>query len=320
MALPPLESTALIDAIQRAHTLLLIMHISPDSDAIGGLLGLTHALRTLGKLVTPACSDPIHNRFDLLPGHTAVVSQASGPFDLVVALDCGDESRLGKIWIDLPSPKPALANIDHHITNTRFGQFNWVDPSAVSTTEIVLELIDRLGIALNPDMATCLLYGIVGDTLGFRTSNTTPQVLQHAQRLMEAGASLADSMNHQFNRRSLALICLWGKAINTLKIKDRIIYTTISREMREACGMSNTGDISLASFLISANEADRAAVLVERDDSQIEISLRAKAGFNVANAATALGGGGHPLAAGTTIDGPLDAAVQRVMTALKQNV
>jgi phosphoesterase RecJ-like protein len=117
----------------------------------------------------------------------------------------------------------------------------------------------------------------------------------------------------------LALICLWGKAINALKIKDRIIYTAISKAMRDACGMSSTGDISLSSFLISANEADRSAVLVEKDDGQIEISLRAKRGFNVSKAATALGGGGHPLAAGATIDGPLPAATKHVLAALKNN-
>jgi len=319
MALPPIDFAALIDRIRRAQTFLFITHVSPDSDAIGGLLGLTHALRLIGKTVTPSCSDPIFERFSLLPGHTEVVNRSPDPFDLVIALDCGDESRLGSIWVDRPTPKPDLINIDHHITNTRFGQINWVDPSAASTSELVLDLIDRLDIALNPDIATCLLYGIVGDTLGFRTPNTTPHVLFYAQRLMEAGASLNDSMNDQFNRRSLALICLWGKAINALKIKDRIVYTAISKAMRGACGMSNTGDISLSSFLIGANEADRAAVLVEKDDGQIEISMRAKAGFDVAKAATALGGGGHPLAAGATLDGPLDMATKRVLAALKAN-
>jgi phosphoesterase RecJ-like protein len=319
MALPPIDFTALIDRIRRAQTFLLITHISPDSDAIGGLLGLTHALRSIGKTVVPSCSDPIFDRFSLLPGHTEVIHQTAGSFDLAIALDCGDEGRLGQIWIDRPTPKPDLINIDHHITNTHFGQINWVDPSTASTAELVLDLIDRLGIALNPDIATCLLYGVVGDTLGFRTPNTTPRVLHSAQRLMEAGASLNDNMNDQFNRRSLALICLWGKAIDALKIKDRIVYTAISQAMRRACGMSGTGDISLSSFLISANEADRAAVLVEKDDGQVEISLRAKAGFDVAQAATALGGGGHPLAAGATIDGPLEAAIKRVLAALKRD-
>ncbi len=315
----PVDFAALLGCIRRAHSILLITHISPDSDAIGGLLGLTHALRRIDKTVTPSCSDPIYARFNLLPGDAEVVSRVDGAFELAIALDCGDEGRLGQIWIERPAPKPFLINVDHHITNTRFGQINWVDPSAASTSELVLDLIDRLDIPLDRDIATCLLYGIVGDTLGFRTSNTTPQVLRMAQRLMDAGASLFDSMNHQFNRRSLALICLWGKGISALKITDRIVYTAIGKPLRDACGMSNTGDISLASFLIGANEADRAAVLVERDDGQIEISLRAKVGFNVAAAAAALGGGGHRLAAGATIAGPLEHATQRVLEALRQN-
>ena len=112
-------------------------------------------------------------------------------------------------------------------------------------------------------------------------------------------------------------MCLWGKAINALQVKDRVAYTAISKAMRAACGMG-VSDLNLSSFLVSINEVDCAAVLVEKDDGRVEISLRAKRGYNVSNAAVALGGGGHPLAAGTTIDGPLDIATQRVLLALKQ--
>jgi len=318
MNLPPADSAALLGQIERAATILLITHVSPDSDAVGSLLGTAHALRSLGKTVTPACSDALRDRFDILPGNTEVVTRASGPFDLVMALDCGDEARMGSVWSELPAPRPILLNLDHHVTNTCFGQINWVDPSAASTAEIVLELIDLLGVPLTSDIARCLLYGLTGDTLAFRTPNTTPAQLRIAQRLMDAGASLNLSIDHQFNRRSLALICLWGKAISALKVKERVIYTAISKAMRDSCGMSGTGDISLASFLISANEADRSAVLVEKDDGQVEISLRAKPGFNVSNAAKSLGGGGHPLAAGATIDGPLPEATKRVLAVLKQ--
>ncbi|MBP7687990.1 MAG: bifunctional oligoribonuclease/PAP phosphatase NrnA [Thermoflexales bacterium] len=318
MNLLPADSAALLGYIERAATILLITHVSPDSDAVGSLLGVAHALRSLGKTVIPACSDALRDRFDILPGDTDVVTRAIGPFDLAIALDCGDEARMGRVWSDLPAPRPILLNLDHHVTNTRFGQINWVDPTATSTAEIALELVDLLDVPLSSDIARCLLYGLTGDTLGFRTPNTTPKQLHIAQRLMEAGAPLTLSMDHQFNRRSLALICLWGKAISALKVKDRIIYTTISKAMRDACGMSGSGDISLASFLISANEADRSAVIVEKDDGQVEISLRAKPGFNVSNAAKSLGGGGHPLAAGATIDGPLPEATKRVLAALKQ--
>jgi bifunctional oligoribonuclease and PAP phosphatase NrnA len=312
------DLAALVQRLQQASRILLITHVSPDSDAIGSTLGMAHALGTLGKTVTPACADAIRDRFDNLPGHSAMVTQASGDFDLVVALDCGDELRLGSMWADLPDPKPFLINVDHHISNTRFGQINWIDPLAASTAEMVLQIVDQLGVPLNQDIAICLLYGIVGDTLGFRTPNTTARQLKYAERCLEAGASLYESIDQQFNRRSQALMCLWGKAINVMKIKDRIAYTAVSKAMRDACGMG-VSDLNLSSFLVSMNEVDRAAVLVEKDDGRVEISLRAKRGFNVSKAAVALGGGGHALAAGTTIDGPLDAATKQVLQALKQN-
>jgi bifunctional oligoribonuclease and PAP phosphatase NrnA len=318
MSSPVSDLSTIVQRLQRANHILLITHVSPDSDAIGSLLGLAHALRWLGKTVTPSCADAIRDRFDLLPGHAEVVTRSGGACDLVVALDCGDELRLGSVWTNLPDPKPFLINVDHHVSNTRFGQINWVDPSAASTAEMVLQIGDQLGVPLTREIATCLLYGIVGDTLGFRTPNTTPWQLQYAERCMAAGASLYESIDQQFNRRSQALVCLWGKAIAAMKIKDRIAYASISKAMREACGMG-LSDVNLSSFLVSINEVDRAAVLVEKDDGQVEISLRAKRGHNVSNAAVALGGGGHSLAAGATINGPLNKAVQQVLLALKQH-
>jgi phosphoesterase RecJ-like protein len=222
------------------------------------------------------------------------------------------------MWANLPEPRPFLINIDHHISNTRFGQINWIDPSAASTAEMVLHIVDQLGIPLNQEIAICLLYGIVGDTLGFRTPNTTPRQLQYAERCMAAGASLYESIDQQFNQRSRSLVCLWGKAITAMQIKDRIAYTAVSKAMRDACGVG-ISDLNLSSFLVSINEVDRAAVLVEKDDGSIEISLRAKRGSNVSNAALALGGGGHPLAAGATVAGPVNAATQQVLLALKQH-
>ncbi|CAG0936301.1 bifunctional oligoribonuclease and PAP phosphatase NrnA [Thermoflexales bacterium] len=311
------DFSALIQRLQDASHILIITHISPDSDAIGSLLGLAHMLRAQGKTVTPSCADPIRDRFAMLPGRAAIVTQASGPFDLVIALDCGDALRLGSIWTNLPQPKPFLINIDHHISNTGFGQINWIDPAAASTAEMVLQLADLLDVPLTQEIAICLLYGLVGDTLGFRTSNTTAQQLRYAERCMEAGASLYDSIDHQFNRRSQALVCVWGKAISALKVKDRIACTSISKAMREACGMG-TAELGLSSFLVSMNEVDRVAVLVEKDDGRVEISLRAKRGHNVAQAAVSLGGGGHALAAGATIAGPLEAATAQVLKALKE--
>lgn len=319
-ALTPIDPQALIlAAVQRTQNILLITHLAPDSDAIGSLLGLTHALRSIGKSIVPSCADQIFDRFNLLPGYQDLSQTPTEPFDLVIALDCADADRMGPVWTNLRDPKPQLINIDHHVTNPSFGTLNWIDPQATATAEMVLTLIDHLKIPLSTDIATCLLYGIVGDTLGFRTQHTTPHALECAIRLMQAGAALPAIMEHQFNRRPLAVIKVWGKALNIVKVKDRVIYTAISTTMRKSVGLSNRGDINLASFLIGANEADRAAVLTETDEDRIDLSLRAKKGSDVSKAAIALGGGGHPLAAGATIDGPMDEAVKRVLAALKAN-
>ena len=323
-----------VNMLRRAEHIAAITHTAPDADAIGGLLGLTLALRSIGLRVTPVCNDDVPSRFKVLPGYADIVRRVemrriemrgvSTRPDLIAALDCADRERMGQIaaepdWQDVP-----ILNIDHHVTNTRFGQVNWIDVKATATSEIVLSLIDTLNIPLTADIATNLLHGIVGDTLGFRTPHTTPHALECAVRLMDAGANLAETMDQLFNRRTFSQLCMWAMAFNTMKLEEalsadhaRVIWTQISKAARRACGQPEWGNSGLSSFLISADEADISAVMTEKDDGQIDVSLRAKRGFDVSGAAQALGGGGHPLAAGTTIDGPLDVAVRRVLTAIK---
>jgi phosphoesterase RecJ-like protein len=310
--------------IRQASNLVVITHTAPDADAIGGVLGLTLALRAIGKQVTPACSDELSPRFRVMPGWEDIVRVVSAPPDVLIALDCADRERMGQIAAAPDWQSVSILNIDHHVTNTCFGQVNWIDAEATATSEIVLSLIDQLNVALTPDIAANLLHGIVGDTLGFRTPHTTPRALECAMRLMAAGANLSEIMNHQFNRRPFALLCLWSKALAAMRIEPaagpdraRVIWTQIARDARRACGEADWGNNGLSSFLVSAEEADVAAVIVEKDDGDIDVSLRAKRGFDVSGAALSLGGGGHPLAAGATLKEPLESAVNRVLTALK---
>ncbi len=316
------ESAAAL--IRRAGTIVAITHTAPDADAVGSLLGLTLALRAIGKRVTPACSDEIPARFRVMPGCSDIVRAVPASPDLLIALDCADRERMGDIAAAPDWQAAPLLNIDHHVTNTQFGQVNWVDPEAAATSELVLRLIDHLRLPLAPDIAANLLHGIVGDTLGFRTPHTTPHALECAMRLMAAGANLSEIMDHQFNRRPFALLCLWQKALAAMQIEPavqsqgaRVIWTQISKEARRACGQADWGNSGLSSFLVSAEEADVSAVITEKEDGEIDVSLRAKRGFDVSGAAQALGGGGHPLAAGATLAGPLDAATGRVLAALK---
>jgi len=314
----PLEQAARL--IQAAHSPLLVCHVSPDGDAIGSLTGLARVLRQMKLEPTMACSDPMPSRFRYIPGADGVVQSIKTSFDLVVSLDCSDRERLGH-FAHMPAfDSVPLLNIDHHLTNLHFGTVNLVDANASSTAEVVLRLLDHMGVSLDAELATCLLTGIVTDTRGFRTSNVTLQVMEATLRLMKAGASLPGITRRSLDRRPTAAIRLWGAALAELQSAGRVIWTSITPEMRRAAGYNGNGDAGLVSFLISADDADVAVVFVEREDGRIEIGFRALPGFDVGHVALVLGGGGHALAAGCTLPGPMAKAQAQVLVALQADL
>lgn len=302
--------------IQSAHCPLLICHVAPDGDAIGSLTGLARALRQMGLQPITACSDPVPSRFNYIPGAEAVMQEVGVPFDLVISLDCSDLERLGH-FPQMPAFGDApLLNIDHHVTNIGFGDVNLVDSQASSAAEVVLRLLEHMDVPLDAELAACLLTGIVSDTRGFSTSNVTAQTMEDALRLIKAGASLPHITRHSLNRRPTASIFLWGAALALAQIKDGVMWVSIPLAMRRATGHAGNSDAGLANFLVSAADANISAVFVEREDGDVEVGLRAVPGFDVAQVALQLGGGGHTLAAGCKLPGPLEKAQSRVLTAL----
>jgi phosphoesterase RecJ-like protein len=333
-----------VELINDSSEILLICHVAPDGDAIGSLLGLGLALQTLGKRSTLACESPAPAKFNFLPGFAAIVNVVrSTSFDLVVGLDSSDPSRLGEVYdADGLSGTP-LINIDHHVTNLYFGDVNVVDPSAASTAEIVLLLLDHLDLRLDAgqdkesgaplpalardawtaqrreEIATCLLTGVVTDTQGFRTSNVTPQVMVAAMRLMQAGASLSQVTELSFNRRPLGELKLLARGLGRFEAEDGLAWSEIylSDRPERDDGEMDDGDAGLVGMLARTKEVHLAAVFVEKQNDQVDISLRADPGFDVARLALSLGGGGHPAAAGCTIEGSVEAAKRRVLPMLR---
>lgn len=316
----PDESQTAAQLIRKAQDILVICHVMPDGDAIGSLLGLGWALHKLGKEHTLACADPVPDSFAYLPGSEAIVTHPEGNHDLVISLDCSDLKRLGAAYDQDSLRGVPIINIDHHVTNVGFGRVNWVDPSSAATAQMVLTLIERLEVPLDPTMATCLLNGVVTDTRGFRTPNTTPAVMEAATRLMTAGASLPEITEQVFNRRPLAVIRLWGRALSAVQLDGRIIWTEISQAMKHECGLSSDSDDGLVSFLTSACEADVGVVFIEKDDGTIDVSMRSMSGIDISSVAMRLGGGGHPQAAGCNLSSSLVEARERVLAELRHSL
>ena len=319
----------LLSALRNGQDILCVSHISPDGDAIGSLLGMGWLLRGMGKRPALAIQDKVPEEHRVLPGAKDIITieqpgfssnVAHRPFDLIVCLDASSVDRMGAVYHEPVHKQATLVTIDHHITNTYFGDINWVNPAYAATCQMLVDLADSLNVSLESKLAECLLTGIVTDTLCFRTSNTSSAVLGTATRLMEAGADLAMITARTLNHRPFSLLRLWGGVLPTVQLEERIIWTTISRDQLAQSGYPGN-DVNLSSFLVTVDEADISAVFTETeaDDRRpaVECSFRAKPGFSVSEVAFSFGGGGHPPASGCTIMGTLPQVTPIVVSALK---
>lgn len=309
-------------AIERANHVLVITHINPDGDAVGSLTATGLALQQSGKQVTLVCDDKVPERFRFLR-LADQVQWAPAPdvfYDLIIAVDCGDELRMGQAYANLAEPKPDVINVDHHITNTEFGTINLVDPQAASTTQILYELFTRVGLTLTADMALSLLTGLVTDTLGFRTVGVTARTLAIAGALMEAGADLSLVTMQALNLKPLGILLLWRVGLNNMKLEDGLIWTSISYKEQEAIEYVSSGTTGLVNLLADVEQAAISAVLMEMSDGSVRVGFRCRPPYSVAELALNLGGGGHPLAAGCTLAGPLVRAEELVVQLSKEEI
>jgi len=295
-------------------------HLDPDGDAIGSALGLAHILSARGQPVTVACQDPPPREAAFLPGAHALTDAGPGGHDLAIALDAADFDRLGRLCTIDDWKLRTTVVIDHHVSNPGFGTVNVIDPTAASTAEVVVALADVLGAAIPPDAATCLLTGVVTDSLGFRTTSTTPRTLDAARRLMSCGADLSDIVQRVFFTQPLATLRLTGRALEHLSMDGPFGISWLSQADIRAFGASHTEVQDITRLLSTAAEPAAIAFVRERPDGTCDVSLRSKPGVDVVPAARALGGGGHPQAAGARVPGPIEAALGAVRQALQGHV
>jgi len=295
---------AIGERIQAADRILVISHVAPDGDAVGSLLGLGGLLRAQGKQATLALQDAVPEQYTWLPGAEGIVRQVEGAYDLVISVDCSDLSRLGRLYqgelISLP-----LINIDHHITNTRFGALNWVEPASAATAQMVFTLARALNWKVTQPVAECLLAGLVTDTRSFRTSNVDGAALQAALDLVRAGASLSQIARRTLDQRPWSSMKLWAQAIVDAQLQDGVLWTAVTREMQHRWDVLNDGFSGLANFLAGVREAEVVVVFTEQSNGTVDVGMRAAPGTDVSQIALKLGGGGHPQASGCTLAGSL---------------
>ncbi len=310
----------LIEAIKsrlaQAHAVLVTSHVRPDGDAIGSLLGMGLSLESAGKQVQMVLSDGVPSSFKHLEGADRIKTSIAGTFDTFITVDCADFRRTGKLFEALSQPD---INIDHHITNERFGRLNLVEGHEVATSAILTKYLPVWGFKITKGIAAALLTGIVTDTLGFRTSNVTPEAMRQTASLMETGADMPDLYMRGLVRRSYAAARYWGAGLSKLERQDGIVWGKLTLEDRKVAGYTGNDDADLINVISALDGFKVGMIFVEQTRNRVKISWRAlEAGINVSPIATRFGGGGHAAAAGADVEGALDDVIAKAVASTKE--
>jgi bifunctional oligoribonuclease and PAP phosphatase NrnA len=303
------------ERLASANKILITSHVRPDGDAIGSLLGLGLALRGAGKSVEMILADGVPSSFKYLEGSELIKKEPGKEHDTFITVDCADFRRVGKVFENFSQPD---INIDHHITNEKFGKINLIEAEEVATAAILTNHLPEWGLTITKPVAAALLTGILTDTLGFRTSNITPQALRQAATLMEAGVDMPEIYMHSLVRKTFPAAKYWGAGLSSLESKNGIVWSTLTLADRKSTGYGGNDDADLINMISAIDGNKVGMVFVEQGDNHVKISWRAlEPGIDVSPVAKHFNGGGHAAAAGADIQGSLNEIKAEVLKITK---
>lgn len=302
--------------IEQADQIMVTAHARPDGDAIGSVLGLGLALQAEGKQVQMVLADGVPNPLRFLPSSDQITTQPKGPVDMVIVVDSGSLDRVGNVFNNV---EHIDVNIDHHPDNTRFAEVNILDPTAVSTSQMLAVMLPDLGLKISPVVASNLLAGMITDTIGFKTENMSPEALRLAADLFEAGADLPKLYHHGIAEKTFEAARYIGTGLSRLTRQDGIVWTVLSLKDRKETNYPGRDDADLVNILSAIDSAEVALIFIEQHNNQVKISWRTRSTeIDVSSAAHLFGGGGHKAAAGAMVEGSLEEVQADVVSKTKK--
>jgi len=289
---------------------VIVGHSIPDGDSVGSLLALFLALNRIGKKAAIIMQDNLSSIYSYLPA----VDNFSQPDDIelmpenVIFLDCSRIDRIGEELLERFEDRRITINIDHHHDNDFFGDYNYVDPVASSTAEIIYQLLKVMGVEISREIADCIYAGIVMDTGSFMNSNTTSTTMSIASELLLAGASVDLARNNLLEskpREEVSLLCLGLQHLEFYR-EGKIACMKLPFEEVRKIDALNIHPEGTINYVRSIQGVEVALMLREVNPGLIKIGYRSKNQVDVAALAARLGGGGHKRAAGAKKSGSLD--------------
>ncbi len=312
------------EVLRTKQRFLVMSHLRPDGDALGCTLAMGLCLRQLGKDVTLWNEEGCIEKLSFLPGSELVQKPTTEKqdFDAVIVLDTAVKERVGTCLASV-GHADVWVNVDHHISNPRYGDLNYIDSSAPATGQILFELFRQYELPLTGEMADNLYVAISTDTGSFQYPSTTARTYEIGAELVRMGAKvgdLAQKLYESYPRRRIELL---KSLLNVLEFSsgDRVASFALTQAVSQSLGTQPEDNEGLIDTIRAVQGVIVAVFFEEMPDGKIRVSLRSKdPRADVCKVAQLFGGGGHTLAAGIRMSGPLATAQQRILQAIDEQL
>ena len=306
-------------ALRSARSVLISTHLNPDGDALGSALAVSHYLDQLEIPNEVICNNLAPYNLEFLPGVNRVRLEPTREHDLAIVLDLDSLHRLGRTQDPIEACGRMIL-IDHHVPHEEPGHLRIVDTASPATALILTRLLHACKARFTPELATCLLAGIVTDTGSFRYRNTTPEALEAAADLLQHGGDIVQVCEEVYQRKPLMSVKLLGKTLDhmVLDCNDRLAYSQLTAKDFAETGAGEPHTEGLVNELLFINTVQIAFVIREPSPGKVRASIRSRGPYDVATAVRPFGGGGHRNAAGCTFEEPIEDAKKKLVEALKE--
>ncbi len=309
--------------MEEAEHLVMACHVGPDGDALGSMLGMALAASAAGKTVVASFGTPfeVPPQLAFLPtGQLIPPGEVPKTPAVLIAFDAGSPDRLGDL-AEIAAAAGSTIVIDHHVTNTGFGDIQLVDPTAAASAEICIRVLERLGWPITADVALCLHTALVTDTGRFQYSNTTADTLRAAAKMVEAGARPEIVGRHVYEEASLTSLrvtaVVLGRAV--LEPELALVWSSVTDKDIDEAG-AEWGEVdSMIDAIRVVKEADTAVLIKVFEADRSKVSMRSRGGTDVGSLAAVMGGGGHRNASGFTTPLGVDEIMARVRELLPRH-
>lgn len=308
------------DSIEKSKCICLVSHKYPDGDSLGSLLMLNEYIKSINKQVDVFVEGKIPYNYEMFISNDIIKREYDNNqfYDLLIVLDCGDESRLGK-FSKIINNSSKIICVDHHVTNTNFAHINIVDSKISSTGELLYEIFQSANKKITKKMAEYIYISIITDTGKFTYANTSSSTYKIVGKLVDLGIDILEINNNLYNSKPIKIVKTFIEIISNIEFyyNNKFGIAKVTQSMLSDNEVNMDDIDGIVEFIREIKEVEISCILKEINLNEVKISLRSKNDIDVSKIAQEYGGGGHKRAAGLTLYNSIEKSKDEIIDAFK---